>query len=134
MQQFVNPVQNHDVKWGETRFYMTFVMGAAMAVIMLGFMLGTYRTRKVSTGTFLGSIVVFSLTLWLVRSQSTVEDESYMRAMISHHSIAVLTSSRGHIDDVRVREPADGIIEARQGHRRGRSQPAARARVHLRRL
>lgn len=35
-----------------------------------------------------------------------------MRAMIPHHSIAILTSERSEIEDVRVRELADGIIEA----------------------
>jgi len=52
--------------------------------------------------------------VWLVRSQSTVEDESYMRAMIPHHSIAILTSSRADLDDVRVRALADRIIEAQK--------------------
>jgi len=32
--------------------------------------------------------------------------------MIPHHSIAILTSRRAHIRDLRVRELADGIIEA----------------------
>lgn len=54
----------------------------------------------------------FALALWLVRSQATVEDVSYMRAMIPHHSIAILTSERAHIRDPRVRKLADGIIEA----------------------
>lgn len=61
-----------------------------------------------------GSVVAVSLALWLVRSQTTVQDQSYMRAMIPHHSIAILTSSRAEIDDVRVRELADEIIAAQQ--------------------
>jgi len=35
-----------------------------------------------------------------------------MKAMIPHHSIAILTSSHARIDDPRVRELADEIIEA----------------------
>ena len=54
----------------------------------------------------------FALSLWLVRSQETVDDVSYMKAMIPHHSIAILTSERAHIKDPRVRELADEIIEA----------------------
>jgi hypothetical protein len=61
-----------------------------------------------------GSVAVFALALWLVRSQTTVQDQSYMRAMIPHHSIAILTSSRAEIDDVRVRVLADGIIAAQK--------------------
>ena len=47
-----------------------------------------------------------------MRSQQTVGDIAYMKAMIPHHSIAILTSSRAHIRDPRVRELADGIIAA----------------------
>lgn len=111
---YANTYRVGDVQWSETRFYMTFVMGAAMAVIMLGFMLGMYKNRAVNVAIVASSVVVFSLALWLVRSQTTVQDESYMRAMIPHHSIAILTSSRAEISDVRVRELADGIIEAQK--------------------
>jgi hypothetical protein len=111
---YVNTYRLGDVRWSETRFYMAFIMGAAMAVIMLGFMLGMYRSRKVNVAIFVGSAVVFALALWLVRSQETVQDRSYMRAMIPHHSIAILTSSRAEIDDVRVRELADEIIAAQK--------------------
>jgi uncharacterized protein (DUF305 family) len=37
-----------------------------------------------------------------------------MSAMIPHHSIAILTSERANINDVRVRELADEIIEAQR--------------------
>ena len=51
-------------------------------------------------------------SLWLVRSQQTVGDVAYMRAMIPHHSIAIMTSERAHIKDPEVRKLADGIIDA----------------------
>lgn len=111
---YANTYRLGDVQWSETRFYMTFVMGAAMAVIMLGFMLGMYNNWKVNAAIVVASVLVFAGALWLVRSQSTVQDRSYMRAMIPHHSIAILTSSRAEIDDVRVRELADAIIAAQK--------------------
>jgi uncharacterized protein (DUF305 family) len=111
---YVNTYEFDHVRWSETRFYMTFVMGAAMAVIMLGFMRGMYTNRMANLGILAGSAVVFILAIWLVRSQATVEDRSYMRAMIPHHSIAILTSERATIDDVRVRELADEIITSQQ--------------------
>ncbi|MGQ0433728.1 MAG: DUF305 domain-containing protein [Microthrixaceae bacterium] len=102
------------VQWSETRFFMTWVMGAAMAVVMLTFMLGMHKSKKVNAAMYLGSAVVFAGALWLVRSQATVEDTSYMRAMTPHHSIAILTSERANIEDVRVRKLADEIIEAQR--------------------
>ena len=111
---YANSYRLGDVQWSETRFYTVFVMGAAMAVIMLGFMLGMYTSRKINAAIFVGSAIVFSLALWLVRSQETVQDRSYMRAMVPHHSIAILTSSRAELTDLRVRELADEIIAAQK--------------------
>jgi membrane-associated HD superfamily phosphohydrolase len=111
---YVNTYALDHVRWSETRFYMTFVMGAVMAVIMLGFMRGMYTNRVANVGIVAGSALVFILAIWLVRSQATVEDRSYMRAMIPHHSIAILTSERANLDDIRVRELADEIITSQQ--------------------
>lgn len=111
---YLNTYALDHVYFSETRFYMAFVMGAAMAVIMLGFMLGMYTDRRVNGAIVAGSVVVFALALWLVRSQATVGDVSWMKAMIPHHSIAILTSTRAHIEDPRVRKLADGIIEAQR--------------------
>ena len=111
---YLNTYALDHVFFSETRFYMAFVMGAAMAVIMLLFMLGMYKNSKVNMGILIGSVVVFAGALWLVRSQATVEDVSWMKAMIPHHSIAILTSERANISDPRVRKLADGIIEAQR--------------------
>ncbi len=109
---YLNTYALEHVFFSETRFYMAFVMGAAMAVIMLLFMLGMYKNSRVNMGILIGSVVVFAGALWLVRSQTTVEDVSWMKAMIPHHSIAILTSERANISDPRVRKLADEIIEA----------------------
>jgi hypothetical protein len=111
---YANTYRLGDVRWSEMRFYMNLLMGATMAVIMLGFMLGMYRNRTVNIAIIVGAVAVFGGSLWLVRSQSAVQDGSYMRAMIPHHSIAILTSSRAEIDDVRVRRLADEIIDAQK--------------------
>lgn len=111
---YLNTYALEHVRWSETRLYMTFIMGAAMAVIMLSFMLSMYNNRRVNTGIYVGSVLVFVAALFLVRSQTLVEDPAYMSAMIPHHSIAILTSERAQIQDVRVRELADEIIEAQR--------------------
>ncbi|MEY8827077.1 DUF305 domain-containing protein [Sedimentitalea sp. XS_ASV28] len=100
------------VFWSETRAYMALLMGATMAIIMLGYMLSMYSSKMVNAAIFVGAAVVFAASLWLVRSQVTVGDTNYMRAMIPHHSIAIMTSSRANISDPRVRKLADEIIYA----------------------
>ena len=102
------------VMWSETRAYMALLMAGAMAVIMLGFMLSMYKDMRTNIGIFVLAIALGAGSLWLVRSQTTVQDASWMRAMIPHHSIAILTSERAEIDDARVCDLAVSIIEAQQ--------------------
>lgn len=111
---YLNTFAWDHVFWSETRFWMAFVMGAAMAVIMLSFMLGMYRDATKNTAIYVGAVVVFVASLWLVRSQQTIGDVDYMKAMIPHHSIAVMTSERAHIRDPRTRELAKAILTAQR--------------------
>ena len=101
-----------DIWFSQTRMWMAIYMGAAMTIIMLAFMLPMYANSKINVAIFASATIVFAISLYLVRSQDTVSDVSWMEAMIPHHSIAILTSSRANISDPRVRKLADDIIEA----------------------
>ena len=111
---YLNTYQLDHAFFSETRAYMALVMGATMAIIMLAYMMGMYKNQRANIGIIGGSLAVFAMALWLVRSQATVDDVSYMRAMIPHHSIAILTSERARITDPRVRRLADQIIETQR--------------------
>jgi drug/metabolite transporter (DMT)-like permease len=107
---YLNTYELGHVRFSQTRAWMAVVMGAAMAVVMLAFMWGMYEDKRRNVAIMAGAAVAFAAALWLVRSQATVDDVSYMRAMIPHHSIAIMTSERARIRDPRVRKLADGII------------------------
>lgn len=109
---YLNTYALSHIAYSQTRMWMAFVMGAAMAFVMLGFMWSMYRNRRVNFAILLSAAAIFAIALWLVRSQETVDDTSYMKAMIPHHSIAILTSERAHLKDPEVRRLADGIIDA----------------------
>ncbi len=109
---YLNSYSLEHIYFSQTRMWMALYMGAIMAIIMLAFMLGMYKNRTANMAIFGGSAVVFALALWLVRSQETVGDVAWMKAMIPHHSIAILTSSRANITDPRVRKLADEIVQA----------------------
>ncbi len=102
------------VWWSQTKLWMALYMGAAMAVIMLTFMLGMYNDWRKNIAIFVGSALVFAAALFLVRSQDTVGDVAWMKAMIPHHSVAILTSKRARLSDPRVRRLAGEIIEAQR--------------------
>ncbi|CAN5890199.1 DUF305 domain-containing protein [soil metagenome] len=109
---YLNTFRAGDVFWSETRAYMALIMGAGMAFVMLLFMWKMHPNRTVNGAILGGSLMVFAVALYLVRSQDTVDDVDYMEGMIPHHSIAILTSERARIEDPRVRKLADGIIES----------------------
>lgn len=111
---YLNTYRLDHVFWSETRFWMAFVMGAGMMVVMLAFMWGMYPSRGRNLVILAVAAAVFAGGLWLVRSQRTVTDTEYMRAMIPHHSIAILTSTRAQLHDPRVRELAATIAETQR--------------------
>lgn len=93
---------------------MALLMGGAMAIVMLLFMLGMYKNTKVNAAILIGSLLLMAGSLFLMRSQTTVQDTSYMKAMVPHHSIAIMTSERAEIEDLRVRKLANEIIVAQR--------------------
>lgn len=111
---YLNTYAWDHVHFSETRVYGTLTMTAMMAVVMLSFMLPMLSNRRVNLAIYAGSVVLFVVALWLLRSQTTVQDVPYMKAMIPHHSIAILTSERAEISDPRVRELADEIIKSQR--------------------
>jgi hypothetical protein len=111
---YLNTYELSHVEFSETRVFMTLIMGSTMSLVMLGFMLGMYKDRRANLAIVLGALAVLGLATWLVRSQTTVQEESYMRAMIPHHSIAILTSENSEIEDRRVCALAVEIVEAQR--------------------
>lgn len=102
------------VFFSEERLYMVLLMGGMMAIIMLSFMLPMYRNRAVNISIYAGSALLIAAAFTLIRTQWAVEDVAYMKSMIPHHSIAILTSERARIDDPRVRALADEIAETQR--------------------
>ncbi|MBM7707677.1 hypothetical protein JOD03_002624 [Chryseomicrobium aureum] len=93
---------------------MALIMGSVMAIVMMLFMWPMYKNKKVNSIILASSAIIFALSLWLVRSQVLIEDTGWMKAMIPHHSIAILTSERANITDPRARELADTIIKTQR--------------------
>jgi len=114
MAMYLNTYAWDHIFFSEMRLYMNMLMTAIMAVVMLWFMRHMYTNKKMNQLILGGSVALFAVALFLVRSQTLVDDVDYMEAMIPHHSIAILTSERAQITDPRVRELADNIIKAQR--------------------
>jgi len=112
---YLNSYALDHVYFSLTRFYMSCLGIAAMAVIMWFFMRKMYQNKKKNIAVLLGSLILFVSALGLVRAQSPIiGDILWMKAMIPHHSIAILTSERADIKDPEVRKLADDIIKAQR--------------------
>ena len=112
---YMNTYEFDHVYFSLTRFYMTCLGIAAMAVIMLSLMLKMYKNKKKKIAIYIGSLVLFISALGLVRAQRPIiGDVLYMKAMIPHHSIAILTSKRADIKDPETKKLAEEIIEAQK--------------------
>ena len=100
--------------FSETRLFMTLIMAGSMMMIMLLFMLNMYQNKGMNIAIIGLGILLIAGGIGLVRSQVTVTGTDYMEGMIPHHSIAILTSERAQIEDVRVRKLANEIIKAQR--------------------
>jgi magnesium-transporting ATPase (P-type) len=111
---YLNTYELDHVYFSLTRFYMTCLMIASMAVVMLLFMLKMYKDKMKNFAILEVSFLLFLGSLYLVRAQKPVDDLLWMRAMIPHHSIAILTSERADIKDPEVKRLAESIIKAQR--------------------
>jgi len=98
------------IRLSQERAYMAVLMGSGMAVVMITFMWGRmYPSPRVNIGIIVGAFLVGTGAFTMSQAQILVGDVGYMRGMIPHHSIAILTSERANIADLRVRELASQI-------------------------
>ncbi|XOV65823.1 MAG: DUF305 domain-containing protein [Fluviicola sp.] len=111
---FLNIFQLSHARLSLTRTYMTLLMVAPMAVSMLLFMWKMYENKKLNFLIIGASILVFSASLFGLRKQKMVNDVQWMKAMIPHHSSAILTSTYADFRDPEVQKLADEIIKAQK--------------------
>lgn len=97
-----------------TRIYMALLMVAPMAVIMMLMMGKMYPNKKINTGIILSAFIVFVVTLIGLRTQTPIGDVQYMKAMIPHHSSAILVSKEANLEDPEVRKLAEQIIQSQE--------------------
>jgi len=97
-----------------TRIYMALLMVAPMAVVMMLMMGKMYPNKKYNTSIIIGSIVVFGIVLTALRTQTPVSDVQYIKAMIPHHSSAILVSKHANIKDPEVKQLTEQIIKSQE--------------------
>ena len=94
--------------------YMTLLMVAPMAVIMLLFMQHMYKDKRLNAVIIVASIGVFALAFFGIRTQTPIGDAELVRAMIPHHSGAILMCGEAKLADAEISELCRGILASQK--------------------
>jgi hypothetical protein len=111
---FVGSYSWSHIQFSQSRVYMALVMGGAMTLVMLGWMLNMYKNVRVNVGIVVVGLLLIGFGTFLDRSQATVGDVEFMQGMIPHHSLAITRAERFNVEDGRVCELAVAISEAQR--------------------
>ncbi len=111
---FLNVAEIDHILLSTTRTYMSLLMVAPMAISMMLFMWGMYENKRLNTVIILGAAIVFIVVLTALRTQTPIKDVQYMKAMIPHHSSAIMVSENATFEDPETAELAKQIIEAQE--------------------
>ncbi len=97
-----------------TRIYMSLLMVAPMSLVMMAMMGKMYPNKKINRLIIASGIGVFAIVLVALRTQTPISDVQYMKAMIPHHSSAIMVSKNADLKDPQVLELAKQIIESQK--------------------
>ncbi|CAN5219151.1 DUF305 domain-containing protein [soil metagenome] len=111
---FLNIDKSDHYYTSATRIYMALLMVAPMAVVMMLMMGKMYPNKKYNTSIIICSIIVFGVVLAALRTQTPISDVQYMKAMIPHHSSAIMVSKHANIKDPEVKQLSEGIIASQE--------------------
>ncbi len=111
---FLNVYEFEHIEHSLTRVYMTLLMVAPMAISKILFMWKMYPSTKANYSIIVGSALTFIIALYGLRQQKPINDVQWMKAMIPHHSSALLTSNRAKLTDPSVKQLAKEIIIAQE--------------------
>lgn len=111
---FLNVNSPDDIFLSLTRLYMVLLMVAPMALLMLIFMPMMYKRKKLNNFIYCASVLIFAISFVCLRNQAMISDEQYMKAMIPHHSSAIMTSANADIQDPEVKALSEKIMKSQQ--------------------
>lgn len=96
------------------RIYMALIMAAPMVLIMLLVMRSMFKNQRLN-GILLATFsILFLLLFFLIRTQSPVGNDQFLRSMIPHHSSAILMCEESAITDPEIVELCDQIVQSQE--------------------
>ncbi|HSX92865.1 MAG TPA: DUF305 domain-containing protein [Hydrogenophaga sp.] len=92
--------------------YMTLMMVAPMAVVMMVFMRSMFPNRRANLVAVAVAAAVFVASFAAMRTQAGIGDREFLRSMIPHHSGAILMCQEAQITDPRIVALCQEIVKS----------------------
>jgi uncharacterized protein (DUF305 family) len=103
-----------DFRLNLNNVYMTLMMVAPMAVVMLAAMRSMFPSRRVNLLVVAVAVLAFTANFAAMRNQAAVGDREFLRSMIPHHSGAILMCREAAITDPEIVALCRQIVESQQ--------------------
>jgi hypothetical protein len=96
------------------RAYMALLMTAPMVIVMLVVMRSMFENKRLNNILIAASAAAIVLIFVLIRTQTPVGDNAFLRSMIPHHSGAILMCEQATITDPEISELCVEIVETQK--------------------
>lgn len=107
-------VKSSDFYFNISNLYMALVMVAPMGLIMLIVMRSMFMNTRLNVGLAVGFVLLFIAAFWMGRTEAFIGNDQFLRAMIPHHSRAILVCEQASITDPDIEDLCDEIIASQQ--------------------
>jgi uncharacterized protein (DUF305 family) len=92
--------------------YMTLMMVSPMAIVMVWSMRSMFPSRRVNLSIVAAAVAVFIASFAAMRTQAAVGDGEFLRAMIPHHSGAILMCEKAKLNDPEIVALCRDIVQS----------------------
>ena len=112
MYVMVNSFENVYLNFNQ--FYMAGLMTTVMVLIEMCVMSKMYTDKKLNNLINSAAVLLFLLFIVLVRNQSLIGDEQFLKSMIPHHASALLMCEKADIKDPEINALCKNILAGQQ--------------------
>ena len=96
------------------QFYMSGIMTAPMVIIEILLLRGMYHNDRINIAIIATSLVALTMFWVLIRQQTAIGDNQFLRSMIPHHAGAILMCEDAAIEDADIKKLCGNIIQSQQ--------------------
>lgn len=104
----------NDINNNYGKVYMSIIMVSYM--LLINTMINDYHYNRISVNLYVILFVLIGIMIYVYRNQIGVNDKEYLKGMIEHHSMAILTSKEiiKKSEDYNVLKIAKSIVQQQE--------------------